>query len=73
MEPEQIAGGVKVLENTGFGLTVISKAEETVLEPQALLPTTLTFPDVANEVIETVILLVPCPDKIVTPDGTLQV
>ena len=51
----------------GRGLTVIGNAAETVPLPHALVPLTLIFPDDADALKETVMLLVPEPEVMLAP------
>jgi hypothetical protein len=54
----------------GCAFTVIDKVLA-LLAPQALLAVTETAPDVEPKV--TITLVVPCPDVILAPEGTLHV
>ena len=67
------AGPVIIPAAAGNGLTVTAKAGEAAPFPQPLVPETVMFPDTAPVPKLTVIFLVPEPDAMTAPAGSVQV
>jgi hypothetical protein len=54
------------------GAEPTATASVPVTEPQLLVNTQLTLPDTADALQLVVIAVVPCPEEMVTPVGTVQ-
>jgi hypothetical protein len=72
VEPAQTdAGPVIVPAAAGSGFTVTANVEEGPL-PHWFVPATVTFPDTADVPKLTVMLVVPAPDTMEAPVGTVH-